>query len=309
MAYHSLFSFFPFLFGLRHRFCPLCFKTVVFKKQSSPCPSCHQVLPPEFFNVPIRLILIRGNMDTTSYETTLQRALLQGNLKDQGIDFFPLPPPYERIYALCSLKKGRWKTLSHICFCEKEILLSNASAILYFLNSNTEQNTSLHLENLIMEVSKTYTGIRRFFRSPLFILNLMPFEDILLNVPTFFSKIIETSHLPSSSFFSGYVRSTLALWYGRRLLEILEEVFPSIFYTSFSLSSHTLTSSNLKLLPFFWLLKKWGLLKSPKNTSLLSLIFLEKWSSFKKPNPKITVSKISPILEFSPPKKETFDAR
>ena len=257
----------------------------------------------------MRLILISGDMDTTRYESVLQRALLQGNLKDQGIDFFQLPAPFTKIYAVCSLKSGRWKTLYHICFCETETLLPHVSAILYFLNSSTRENTSFHLENLIMQTSKTHSGIRRFFKTPLFVLNLLPLEDMLLNVPLFFSKIIETSHLPTSSFFAGYVRSTLALWYGKRLLDILEDVFPTIFYTSFSLSAHSLTPSHLKLAPFFWILKKWGILKDPKETSFLSLTLLEKWSSFKKSNVKTATPKLSPILEFTPQKKDVLDAR
>lgn len=305
MTYISLLSF---LFGTKHSVCPFCLKIGTLNKKSSFCSSCHHPLPPKFFKIPLRLILIKGAMDIPHYESFLQRSILQGNLKDQGIDLFPLPTPYSKIYALCSLKNGQWKLLSHICFCETESLLPHVSAILYFLTSDPTQNSSLLLENLIMETSKIYSGIKRFFNPPLFILNLIPLEDILLNVPQFFSKIIETSVLSSSSF-KDYVRSTMALWHGRRLLEILEDVFPSIFYTSFTLSSHTLSSSYLGLSSFLWILEKWNFLKKRKSGSFLSITFLQKWFSFKESSPKKSAAKISPILEFTPQQKDSIDAR
>ncbi|MBS0185729.1 MAG: hypothetical protein JSS34_05240 [Proteobacteria bacterium] len=267
------------------------------------------MIPQSFFILPFQLISFydpsQNNSDSSfkeAYETTLLKIFLQGNLKESGLDLCPYAEKYPSLYILSKLKKNTLKPLCYIKFVTNPSskLTSISSAFFYML---TEQNSSLsHLEAFSYSTLKNFSSFNPFFKRPPLVLNLYPLEGILLNIPESLVNIFEQNSPSSLSIFSSYIRSTTGLWFGRRLLTLLEDVFPKIFYTSFNFSQETLLSSRLISEAFLWILQEWGYLSFPLKTSFLRRFLTENFRFSKKSSSPLKIkSKSFPTFEKKAP--------
>ncbi len=278
-------------------FCPFCLIPQVLDVNSA-CSSCKEIPRESFFNLPFRLVSFYGdnseNNSETAYESTLLKIFSQGDLKEKGLDLTLFSPHHPSLYVLSSLKKKSLKPLCYIRFARDPslTLAPVSSAFFYTLR---EHNPSLsQFETFAYTILQNSTSFHFFSKPPPLVLNLSPLEEILLNVPDFLKPPLEKNTPSSSSFFSKYVRSTTALWFGRRFLTLLEEVFPNVFYTSFSFSKNTDLPSALIKDPFLWILQEWGYLSFSTKPSFLKRFFFEKRISLKKLSPPARAKSKSP---------------
>ncbi|HQS85029.1 MAG TPA: hypothetical protein PLY23_09090 [Alphaproteobacteria bacterium] len=278
-------------------FCPFCLIPQVLEVNSA-CSSCKEIPRESFFNLPFRLVSFYGdnpeNNSETAYENALLKIFSQGDLKEKGLDLTLFSPHYPSLYVLSSLKKKSLKPLCYIRFTRDPslTLVTVSSAFFYTLR---EQNPSLtQFETFAYKVLQNSTSFNFFSKQPPLVLNLSPLEEILLNVPDFLKSILEKNTHANSAFFSKYIRSTTALWFGRRFLTLLEEVFPNVFYTSFSFSKNADLPSALIKDPFLWILQEWGYLLLSKKPSFLKRFSFEKRTFLKKTSPHSHVKSKSP---------------
>lgn len=278
-------------------FCPFCLTPQILTVKSATCFSCSKTLPTPFFKIPLQLISFYGPPSEISYESILLRIFSSGSLVEKKLDLRLFSEKNSFLYTLFSLKKRGPKPLCYIRFTKDQnlTLAPFTSAFFYTLR---DQNDSLsHFENLTETLLKNSSSFNPFLKRPLFILNLSPLEEILLNVPEFLVGILEKNYLSPVSAFSNYIRSTIALWFGRRFLKLLENLFPKIFYTSFRTSKENLTPSSLIEAPFLWILQNWGYCPPPKKRVFLKTFFLQKIPSLKKSLPPAIKFKAPPTFK------------
>ncbi len=277
-------------------FCPFCVTPQILTPKRAFCTSCSKTLSDSFFKIPIRLISFQGLSSENTYEFFLLKAFSQGKLRENNLDLVLFSEHQPSLYILSSLTRNTLKPLCYIRFITDPnlTLLSSTSVFFYTL---TDQNSSLsQFENLAYKTLKNFPSLNPFRRRPLFLLNLSPLEEILLNVPSFLSNIFEKNSLSTFSVFSTYIRSTTALWFGRRFLMLLEDIFPKVFYTSFNVSKETLPPSSLIEAPFLWILQEWGYLPRQKKPSFLKGLFFKTGASLKKPPAPLPIKSKSPPI-------------
>ena len=289
-------------------FCPFCLTPQIIERKET-CPSCKEMIPDSFFRVPFHLISFYDPSQNNSesfykeaYETALLKIFLQGELKESDLDLTVYTQKYSSLYVLSKLKKNTLKPLCYIKFLANPSsrLFAASSAFFYML---TEQSSSVsQLEAFSYRALENFSSFNPFFKRPPLVLNLFPLEEILLNTPDFLVKVFEQNHTTSLSTFPIYIRSTTALWFGRRLLTLLEDVFPKIFYTSFNFSQETHLSSRLISDPFLWILQQWGYFSSPLKISFLRRFLDERINFSRKASPpKKIKSKSTPTFEKKAP--------
>lgn len=280
-------------------FCPFCLSSASLTLKNPSCPNCAQHIPETFFEIPLKLITFHGFDKKDFYELFLQKSLCQGHLMEKHLDLTPLSF-HEHLYLLSSLKRKN-APLCHIRFLKEESLDLSPFTCVFFYRLQREESLEKisHFQEFLDKAQEKFSRFSLWRKKPLFILNLTPLEDILLNIPDFFSHIATQENPSHFSFFSAYVRSTFALWYGKRLLDLLEKTFPSLWYTSFPLSQDMSVSPSLKRAPFDWILEKWGYLPSQIKPFFFVYSLFNKISSSKKTSSSLQQhSKLPPTLKY-----------
>lgn len=286
-------------FKQRPTLCPFCLAPFPFKKEVSSCNSCEVRIPASFLRLPFHLISFQGKTQKHSFETFLIRAFEQGDLKEKHLDLSHVSPSHPELYVLSFCRRERVRPLCYIRFVHNipEKLFPSTSVFFYTLEAS--QPSSSDFEVFLHKTIEIFSKKNRFFqRKPLFILNVIPFEEVLLNMPSFLFSTLKKDLLSSPCVFSSYVRSIAGLWFGRRLLSFLEETFPKKIYTSFNDSQEGLCT--LMAAPFFWILQTWGYLSPPQKPSFLRPFL---WQKIKNIKIKKTVSQgsLNPPPTFKDP--------
>ena len=213
--------------------CPFCLTEHALKKGGTSCSACHEKIPSSFLKIPLRLIATYGIDEESSYDHVLLKDLDQGALKEKGLDLIRVSSHHPHLYLLSISTPKKLKSLCYIRFVRLTTLNvpSFTGALFLKLKDRALHPSSQELEHFF-DTLERHTK-RSFFhllrKPPLCILNVQPVEDIVMSLPAFFSNLFEKKKMIDPSFFSAYVRSTVALWYGRRFLMRLENIFPSLF--------------------------------------------------------------------------------
>ena len=249
-------------------------------------------------DVPIVTLQVLG-MDLDLFKKKIKITIQHAPFLEENLDLQVIEDSdHQIICRLSKLKKSSTRVVCDVVFTDDQHISQTGQGMICFLDFRESIKAKALLENISMFSSKIF----RRKQDRMFV--IMPLSAILAHLPVTESLRLKQGVLPSNTHLAeSYQRAILGLYFGRRLLNVIEKQSRRIFYSGiFEREGETLTF--LHDIGLVWFLRNRGYLKSIKT--LKKNIFQKVKTARKTPVYAKKDYQSSPILRLTPTLKETY---